>query len=564
MTAQLSALDVTKSYNGRLVLESVTCSVPAGGRLGVVGENGSGKSTLLRLFAGLEVPDRGEVFAHADGGIGHLAQEEQLPAHHTVQRILDRALSELHAMERRMRLLEAAMADGIEHGAGREAGRPTVLAEYADLLAAYELRGGYDADARVERTLNGLGLVKLPRDRTVGRLSGGERVRLRLASLLVAAPEVLLLDEPTNHLDDNALSWLEDHLRGRAGTTVAVSHDRVFLDRVTTALWEVDADRHLVTRYGNGYAGYLAARTAERQRRADAHAAWRAEVARLRETASVTARRVAPGRVMKDGNKMAYDRAAGRVQSSLASRVRNARERLDRLLAHPVPAPAEPLRFSPTLRGAGARGLLLHAAGVAVAGRLAPVGLSLSAGDRILITGANGVGKTTLLDVLAGTAVPDRGHVVRPGGVRTVYLPQLPEPGPAGHSALAAFGRGRAGSAEEHAERLLALGLLDRSCLEVRIADLSAGQRQRLALARTVCEPADVLLLDEPTNHLSPALIEELEAALAGFPGAVVLVSHDRRLRSRWRGRQLALHAPAHAPAPAHGHAHASAAPAAA
>ncbi|MFI6143881.1 ribosomal protection-like ABC-F family protein [Streptomyces sp. NPDC051109] len=551
MTPQLSALDVTKSYGGRLVLDGISCSVPAGGRLGVVGENGSGKSTLLRLLAGLERPDRGEVFAQADGGIGHLAQEERLPARHTVQRILDRALSGLRAMERRMRLLEAAMADGIEHLPGQGAGRLPVLAEYAELLGAYELRGGYDAEARVERTLNGLGLVKLPRDRVVGALSGGERVRLRLAALLVAAPEVLLLDEPTNHLDDNALCWLEEHLRGRAGTTVAVSHDRVFLDRVATVLWEVDGDSHTVTRYGNGYAGYLAGRTAERRRRADAHAAWRAEAARLRETASVTARRVAPGRAMKDGDKMAYDRAAGRVQASLSSRVRNARERLDRLLAHPVPAPPEPLRFSPRLRGGGARGPLLEATGVAVAGRLAPVDLSLEAGDRILVTGANGAGKSTLLGVLAGAVAPDRGHVVRPGGVRAAYLPQPAEPGPAGHSALAAFGQGRAGSSDEHAEQLLALGLFDRSCLDLRIADLSAGQRQRLALARVVCEPADVLLLDEPTNHLSPALVEELEAALADFPGAVVLVSHDRMLRSRWRGRRLALQACARAAAPA-------------
>lgn len=547
MTPQLSALDVTKSYNGRLVLDAVTCSVPAGGRLGIVGENGSGKSTLLRLLAGVETPDRGEVFAHADGGIGHLAQEEQLPAHHTVQRILDRALSELRAMERRMRLLEGAMADGIEHLPGEGAGRRSVLAEYADLLAAYELRGGYDADARIERTLGGLGLVELRRDRTVGSLSGGEQVRLRLASLLVAAPEVLLLDEPTNHLDDNALNWLEGHLRGRAGTTVAVSHDRVFLDRVTTVLWEVDGDRHVVTRYGNGYAGYLAGKAAGRQRRAEAHAAWRTEVARLRESASVTARRVAPGRAMKDGNKMAYDRAAGRVQSSLASRVRNARERLDRLLAHPVPAPPQPLFFSPTLRGAGARGVLLDVSDVEVAGRLAPVGLTLSAGDRVLVTGGNGAGKTTLLEILAGRAAPDRGALVRPGGVRTAYLPQRPELGPAGRTALAAYAQGRAGDADEHAEQLLGLGLFDRNCLDTRLADLSAGQRQRLALARMVSEPADVLLLDEPTNHLSPALIEELERALAGFPGAVVLVSHDRLLRDRWRGRQLTLHA--HAPA---------------
>lgn len=545
MTAQLTALDVTKSYNGRLVLDTVTCSVPAGGRLGIVGENGSGKSTLLRLFAGVETPDHGEVLTHADGGIGHLAQEEQLPAHLTVQQILDRSLGELHAMERRMRLLEAAMADGVERLEGAD--RPSVFVEYADLLAAYELRGGYEADARVERTLHGLGLVELPRGRTAGGLSGGEQVRLRLAALLVAAPEVLLLDEPTNHLDDNALTWLEDHLRGRRGTTVAVSHDRVFLDRVTTALWEVDGDRHLVTQYGNGYTGYLAGKSAERQRRADAHAAWRTEVARLRESAAVTARRVAPGRAMKDGNKMAYDRAAGRVQASLASRVRNARERLDRLLAAPVAAPPEPLRFSPALQGGGVRGALLDAAEVEVAGRLAPVSLTLSAGDRLLISGANGAGKTTLLDILAGAAAPDGGQVVRQGGVRTAYLPQLPALGPPCRTTLAAYTQGRAGGSDEFTEELLGLGLFDRGCLDLPLGALSAGQRQRLALARLVSEPADVLLLDEPTNHLSLSLVEETEAALAGFQGAVVVVSHDRLLRARWQGRQLMLHAPASA-----------------
>ncbi len=148
---------------------------------------------------------------------------------------------------------------------------------------------------------------------------------------------MLLLDEPTNHLDAAALTWLEDHLRTRRGTTVAVSHDRTFLDRVTTTLLEVDADRRTVTRYGNGYTGYLAEKAAARQRWAQEHARWEAEVAAQREAAATTARRVAPGRAMTDGNKMAYDRAAGRVQQSLASRVRNAEERLRRLLADPVP-----------------------------------------------------------------------------------------------------------------------------------------------------------------------------------------------------------------------------------
>ncbi|KOU11711.1 ABC transporter ATP-binding protein [Streptomyces sp. NRRL F-4711] len=541
MPTQITARAVTKSYHGRLVLDSVTCTLTTGERTGIIGENGSGKTTLLRLFARAEQPDTGEITVQADGGVGHLAQNGGLPAHHTVQQAVDDALSDLRAMERRMRDLEAAMTDGD--------GDDRVLAEYGDLLTAFELRGGYEADARVERALHGLGLGHLPRDRAVGALSGGEQVRLRLAALLAASPEVLLLDEPTNHLDDAALAWLEDHLRTRRGTTVAVSHDRTFLDRVTTTLLEVDADRRTVTRYGNGYAGYLAEKAAARQRWVQEHARWEAEVAAQREAAATTARRVAPGRAITDGNKMAYDRAGGRVQQSLASRVRNAEERLRRLLAEPVPAPPEPLRFTPALRSGRLTGTVLDATGVAVAGRLAPTDLTVRAGDRLLITGSNGTGKSTLLSVLAGRLAPDAGRVTRRG--RLGHLPQEPAPGRPGVTLLQAYARGLPGQPEEHAQRLLALGLFTPERLTARVTELSTGQRQRLALARLLTRPCDVLLLDEPTNHLSPALVEDLERALADYPGTLVLVSHDRSLRGRWQGEHIALSPRDTVPSPA-------------
>ncbi|WP_055575569.1 ATP-binding cassette domain-containing protein, partial [Streptomyces albus] len=360
------------------------------------------------------------------------------------------------------------------------------------------------------------------------------------AALLAASPEVLLLDEPTNHLDDAALRWLEEHLRARRGTTVVVSHDRVFLERVTTTLLEVDADRRTVVRYGNGYAGYLAEKAAARRRWAEAHERWRAEADRLRETAATTARRVAPGRGMKDGNKMAYDRAGGRVQQSLASRVRNAEERLRRLLAEPVPPPPEPLRFTGAPTGSGMRGTVLEAEDISVGGRLGRTGLTLTAGQRLLVTGANGAGKSTLLHILAGALEPDTGRVVRRG--RVGHLPQEPKFAVReGTTLLEAFAAGRPGPLEQHAERLMSLGLFAADRLETPVGRLSTGQRQRLALARLVTEPADVLLLDEPTNHLSPALAEELERALEQYDGALVVVSHDRRLRQRWRGAHLAL-----------------------
>ncbi|MGV4926918.1 ATP-binding cassette domain-containing protein (plasmid) [Streptomyces sp. BHT-5-2] len=536
MPTQITALAVSKSFNGRLVLDSVTCSLTAGERTGIIGENGSGKSTLLRLLAGRERPDQGEVVVQATGGVGYLAQDERLAPEATVQQIVDRALSDLRAVEQRMRCLEAAMADGDE----------SVMAEYGELLTVFELRGGYDADARVERALHGLGLGLVARDRTVGSLSGGERVRLRLAAVLAAAPEVLLLDEPTNHLDDSAMRWLEEHLRSRRGTTVAVSHDRDFLDRVATTLLEVDADRRRVVRYGNGYTGYLAEKTAARQRWAQAHDQWQTDIDRLRETAATTARQVAPGRPMKDGNKMAYDRAGGRVQQSLASRVRNAEERLRRLLADPVPPPPEPLHFAPVLRARRLPDVVLDAADIVVRDRLDRTGLTVKAGERLLITGPNGAGKSTLLRVLAGDVAPDSGSVTRHG--RIGYLPQEPQPGEPHETVLAAFARGRAGEAAGHTELLLSLGLFERDQLTTPVGRLSTGQLQRLALARLLSEPSDILLLDEPTNHLSPALVEELESALAGYDGTLVIVSHDRRLRRRWQGTRLNLQA---APTPA-------------
>jgi len=544
MSTQLSLHAVRKSYGERIIFDEVTHAITPGGCTGVVGENGSGKSTLLRLLAGREDPDAGRVVVVAEGGLGYLGQDAELSGHLRVRQVIDDALAELRQIEARLRALEARLA----------AGNADDLAEYADLTTRFELRGGYDAEARVQRALHGLGLAAIDHDRRLDHLSGGEQARLRLAAVLAAGSEILLLDEPTNHLDDAALTWLAEHLRTRGGTTVVVSHDRVFLEQVATTLVEVDADRRTLLRYGGGYPGYLAEKAAARRRWAEAHDRWRAEVDRLRETMATRARAVAPGRMMKDRNKVAYDQHGGRVQQSVASRVRNAEQRLRRLLDRPVPPPPQPLRFTPpptlsALRTA-ADGVsapatptdadpLVAAEGVTVRGRLHGVTLTLRAGDRLLVDGANGAGKSTLLAVLAGELRPDGGQVRRRG--RIGYLPQDPVVADPRHTLLAAYAHGRPGTPQEHLERLLALGLFDRDRVTVPVDRLSTGQRQRLALARLLSEPADVLLLDEPTNHLSPGLVEELEAALADYPGALVVVSHDRRFRQRWRGARQTM-----------------------
>jgi macrolide transport system ATP-binding/permease protein len=525
LSAQLTLRGISKSYGDRLVLDCVSLTVRPGEHAGIVGENGSGKSTLLRLIAGIEAPDDGEVTVIADGGIGHLGQILGLPAAHTVQQAIDTALADLRAMECRMRELEADLTEDR-------------LAEYGDVLAAYEARGGYEAEARTDKSLHGLGLAHIGRDRRLGSLSGGEQARLGLACLLAASPEVLLLDEPTNHLDASSMEWLEERLRTHRGTVVAVSHDRLFLERVVTSILEVESGA--VTRYGGGYAGFVVEQAAARQRREQAYADWCDEIKKVETFAATTAHQVAHGRAIKDGNKMAYDRAGGRVQNSISGRVRQARERLHRLRDSPVPKPPEPLRFTGRFDHEATSGTLTELQGVRVGHRLTIDALTIEPGRRLMIHGANGAGKSTLLRVLAGEIEPDDGAVRRRG--RIGYLPQETVFTDPQRSVLATFAEGRTGHPDEHRTHLLSLGLFHPDALTTPVRSLSIGQQRRLAVARLLTADADLLLLDEPTNHLSLTLVEEFEAALASYRGALVLVTHDRTLRGRFTGTQLQMH----------------------
>ncbi|MFG2314648.1 TlrC/CarA/OleB/SrmB family ABC-F type ribosomal protection protein [Streptomyces tendae] len=549
-TAQLTLCQVTKRYPGRTVLDRVSFTLKPGEKAGLIGDNGAGKSTLLRLLAGQERPDSGEVTVTATGGIGHLPQSIPLPPTATVQDAVDLALADLRALEAELHRAEHALGDGAD---------PAALAAYAGLLGRYEARGGYDADHRVDVALHHLGLPVLRRERRLGTLSGGERSRLALAGVLAGRPEVLLLDEPTNDLDDQAVEWLEAQLREHRGTVLAVTHDRVFLERLTTTVLEADAGK--VTRYGDGYTGYRTAKAAERRRRLQEYEEWRSELARNDRLAAGHAARLdaiprkAPLATFGHGGFRARGRAHGAM-----SRIRNARERVERLTGNPVSPPPDPLVFTARMgvpgdatAGTGsapaaplaapAAPPAVHLSDVRLGDRLRLDSLTLGRGGRLLVTGPNGAGKTTLLKLLAGELRPDEGSVRVPG--RVGHLRQDGTPWPPDLRVAEAFGLGRVGAAAEHADALLALGLFRPAELRLRTGELSYGQRRRVDLARLVSEPADLLLLDEPTNHLSPALVEELEEALTGFAGAVVLVTHDRALRTRFRGDHLHLPASA-------------------
>ncbi|MEU6083720.1 ABC-F family ATP-binding cassette domain-containing protein [Streptomyces sp. NPDC047108] len=550
MTSQLVVDEVSVGHPGRPVLERVSLRVPPGEHVAVIGDNGSGKSTLLRLIAGRQAPDEGRVTVTADGGTGYLPQSLELPGRSTVREVIDEALADLRDLERRMREAEAALgtANGQE------------VAAYGDLVTAYEARDGYLTETRLETALHALGLPGLDRDRLLGTLSGGEQSRLALACVLTSSPELLLLDEPTNHLDEEAVAWLEERLRAHKGTLVTVTHDREFLDRVSDTVVEVDGDRRSVARYGGGWTGFLQQKAAERHRWEQRYRVWREEIARQEELASAGSARMTTGWRMSE--RPAWTKHQRSVEGQLSGRVRNARERLNRLRAEPVPRPPDPLRFTVAIGGGPigdgpigdgpiGDGLLVdgpgengHGAeagepvaellGVAVDGRLSVDRLALGAGERLLVTGPNGAGKTTLLRVLSGDLAPDRGGVRLPE--RIGRLPQEVPAIASRRPLLAAFAEGLAGDPEEHADALAALGLFREEDFHVPVNGLSVGQRRRLTLARLLTRPVEMLLLDEPTNHLSLRLVEELEQALAGYAGTLVVVSHDRRLRARFTG----------------------------
>ncbi|MEU1268611.1 ABC-F family ATP-binding cassette domain-containing protein [Streptomyces sp. NPDC005799] len=532
----LLAHNLVRSLGGRRVLDGVSLTASPGHRIGLIGENGVGKSTLLRLLAGVEEPDAGNVTRPAD--LGFLHQEMPFDAGSTIAAVLAEALREsredLAELDRLGEALSAVPEDDPAH--------QDLLDAYGRCLERAQHREAWDAHRRAALVLDGLGLGAFGHDRTLGSLSGGQRGRLALAALLVRRPSALLLDEPTNHLDDGAAAFLEEQVRDLPGTVVAASHDRAFLDAVCTDVVDLDPAVDGPVRHGGDYSAYLSAKHAERERWERRFAEEQEELAALRESAGVTAHRLAPDRGRTDNEKMGYGHRAGRVQQQISRRVRNATRRLEELERAQVAEPPRPLRFAAgeltAHTGEGLRPLvsLLEAR---VPGRLAPIDLAVSATDRLLLTGGNGAGKSTLLAVLAGRLTAE-GETRRRPGLTVGLLTQDTRFERPDRSVRDTYGLS-VGSPRAAKVPLHSLGLLHEADLGKPVGELSVGQRRRLALALLVARPPQLLLLDEPTNHLSPTLCDDLEAALGPGPGAIVVASHDRWLRGRWQGRELRL-----------------------
>ncbi len=525
----LQVTAIRKSYGDNIVLHDVSFVVNAGDRVALVGPNGCGKTTLLRLIAGEEPADGGSVqLGPPDRRLGYLRQGMTY----------DQAGRVRHYLRLEPPALEAAQ-DRVEELARR---LETAGAEQATLVAAYgqalgeleRLAGAQQAPHEAQAVLGGLGLGNVSLDAPVATLSGGQKTRLGLARLLLDRPHILLLDEPTNHLDIEALEWLERWLLDYRGATLVVSHDRALLDRVATAILELDPQTHGVRLFAGDYTGYLERKEAERQRQWEEYSDQNEEIARLRASAQHLRGLGRPhkGGKADGGDKFAKGFFANRGRYAVR-RAKQIERRVEHLLTDErVPKPRPTWRMKLDLSGAPATGkdvIVLEglAAGYGSAALLTGVDEHVQAGERVAIVGPNGAGKTTLLRTIAGELPALAGRVRLGTGVRLGYYSQEQEgldPRSTPLEIVAAAGRGP----ETEMRAFLHCFLFTGDDVFVPVGSLSYGERARLLLARLVAEGCNCLLLDEPINHLDIPSRASFERALAAFGGTVLVVTHDR------------------------------------
>jgi ATP-binding cassette subfamily F protein uup len=464
----LNLKTVDKGYGSRSVLRDITLGISAGERIGIVGRNGDGKSTLLRLIAGVEEPDAGALTRAGHVDVALLGQQDQLDEHQTIR--------------------DALVGKRVDHEWAADRAFRSVL---DGLLGGVELR----------RFPAGM-------DTPTAGLSGGERRRIALARLLLDPPELLLLDEPTNHLDVEGVDWLAHHLAARRGSMLVVTHDRWFLDAVCTATWEVSDGA--VHQYEGGYAAYVLAR-AERDRQEASREDRRQQLLRKELTwlgRGPPARTTKPKFRIDAANALIADEPEVRDRAEL---LRFATSRLGNKVL-------EAIDVSLTL---GSRELLKG-----LTWRLGP-------GDRVALVGVNGSGKTSLIKLLAGELQPTSGEIQQGTTVKLAHLSQDNVEIPGHLRVLESLEEVRSNAVLSDGREITAALLCDRfgfrgEKARALVRDLSGGERRRLTLMRLLMREPNVLLLDEPTNDLDIDTLTALEDLLDGWPGTLVVVSHDR------------------------------------
>lgn len=528
MTATLVAKNVAGGFAHRTLFEGLDLTVAPGDVVGVVGVNGAGKSTLLRILAGDLNPLDGVVnLAPADGFVGWLPQEHERVPGETVAAYIARrtgCTAATLAMEAAAEALADPAADADAYSTALDHWLATGAADLDERLPAVLADLGFDADAvRPESTL-------------MTALSGGQAARVGLAALILSRFDVVLLDEPTNDLDLDGLARLEDFVRELRGGVVLVSHDREFLSRTVTRVLELDLAQNRTTVYGGGYESYLEEREVARRHRReeyDEFAEKKADlVARARTQREWSSQGVRNAMRKAPDNDKNRRRAQSESSEKQAQKVRQMESRIARLEEVEEPRKEWELQFS---IGAAPRSSSVVATldnAVVRQGDfvLGPVSLQVNAGERIGITGPNGAGKSTLLRLLLGRRQPDDGRASMGANVAIGEIDQVRSVFTGPDRLVDRFERHVPDWPTADVRTLLAKFGLKADHVERAVDDLSPGERTRAGLALLQACGTNVLVLDEPTNHLDLPAIEQLEQALESYDGALLLVTHDRRM----------------------------------
>jgi ATPase subunit of ABC transporter with duplicated ATPase domains len=531
MTATLVAKNVAGGFAHRTLFEGVDLTVAPGDVVGVVGANGAGKSTLLRILAGdLEPLDGAISLAPADAFVGWLPQEHERVPGETVAGYVARRTG-CAAATQAMEAAAAALADPDHSAAQADA--------YSAALDHWLATGAADLDERLPAVLADLGLdsdAVRPESTPMTALSGGQAARVGLGALMVSRFDVVLLDEPTNDLDLDGLARLEQFVRELRGGVVLVSHDREFLARTVTRVLELDLAQNTTTVFGGGYDSYLEEREVGRRHRreqydefADKKADLVARARTQREWSSQGVRNAMRKAPDNDKNRR---RAATESSEKQAQKVRQMESRIARLEEVVEPRKEWTLEF--TIGAAERSGSVVATLDNAVVRQgefvLGPVSLQVDAGERIGITGPNGAGKSTLLRLLLGRQQPDEGRASLGANVAIGEIDQARADFTGAGRLVDRFEERVPSWTTADVRTLLAKFGLRADHVERPVDDLSPGERTRAGLALLQARGTNVLVLDEPTNHLDLAAIEQLEQALETFDGALLLVTHDRRM----------------------------------